>query len=116
VGMAVDFPVYRYADALLYYAEAILRNQGQPNATAMEMINIVHRRAYGLDPTIAHGSDYKLADYNTLDTFMGLLLQERGYETIFEGKRYNDLKRCGKLAEYAVKAGKIASTAEVGEA
>lgn len=36
---------------------------------------------------------------------MELLLQERGYETAFEGKRYCDLKRCGKLAEYAVRAG-----------
>lgn len=35
---------------------------------------------------------------------MELLLQERGYETAFEGKRYCDLKRCGKLAEYAVRA------------
>lgn len=115
-NMAIDFPVYRYADALLYYAEAICRNQGQPSATAMEMINIVHRRAYGLAPTVPHVSDYKLADYNTFDKFMDLLLQERGYETIFEGKRYCDLKRCGKLAEYAMKAGKIESVSEVGDA
>ena len=114
--MNVDFPVYRYADALLYYAEAICRNQGVPNATAMEMINMIHRRAYGRAPGVAHESDYKLADYNTFDKFMKLLLKERGYETIFEGKRYNDLKRCGKLAEYAVEAGKIASVSDVGEA
>ena len=115
-NMAIDFPVYRYADALLYYAEAICRSKGAPNAIAMEMINIVHRRAYGLKPTVAHASDYKLSDYNTSDKFMELLLQERGYETIFEGKRYCDLKRCGKLGEWAVKAGRIASVAEVGDA
>jgi len=114
-NMAIDFPVYRYADALLYYAEAICRSKGTPNETAMEMINMVHRRAYGLKPTVAHTSDYKLADYNTSDKFMELVLQERGYETIFEGKRYSDLKRCGKLAECAVKAGRIASVGEVGE-
>lgn len=28
-GAANDFPVYRYADALLYYAEAICRRDGQ---------------------------------------------------------------------------------------
>ena len=42
--------------------------------------------------------------------------QERGYETIFEGKRYNDLKRCGKLAEAALAAGRISALSEVGDA
>ena len=111
-----DFPVYRYADALLYYAEAICRNSGAPDATAMEMVNMVRRRAYGLKPTTASGSDYKLADYATKDKFIDLVLKERGYETIFEGKRYCDLKRCGKLAEYAVAAGRITAESEVGAA
>lgn len=114
--MANDFPVYRYADALLYYAEAICRRDGKPDGTALEMINRIHRRAYGLNPMQPHASDYKLADYSTQESFMELLLKERGYETVFEGKRYCDLKRCGKLAEYAVKAGRITSTSEVGDA
>ena len=114
--MANDFPVYRYADALLYYAEAICRRDGKPDETAMEMINQIHRRAYGLPPTQPHGSDYKLSDYATSDAFLELVLKERGYETVFEGKRYCDLKRCGKLAEYAVRAGRVASESEVGEA
>lgn len=115
-NMDVDFPVYRYPDAMLYYAEAICRSQGQPNATAMEMVNMVRRRAYGLPISQQHSSDYKLSDYSTSDKFIELALKERGYETIFEGKRYSDLKRCGKLAEYAVKAGRIASVSEVKDA
>lgn len=115
-GAANDFPVYRYADALLYYAEAICRRDGKPDETAMEALNQVHRRAYGLKPTRPQGSDFRLADYDTQDKFMKLLLQERGYETAFEGKRYCDLKRCGKLAEYAVKAGRVAAESEVGPA
>lgn len=115
-GAANDFPVYRYADALLYAAEAICRRDGKPNAAAMEMVNQVHRRAYGLKPTRQQGSDYVLADYATKETFLELVLKERGYETCFEGKRYCDLKRCGKLAEYAVKAGRISSESEVGPA
>ncbi len=111
-----DFPVYRFADALLYYAEAICRNAGTPNSTAMEMVNMVHRRAFGLNPTESHGSDYKLSDYATQDKFIDLVLKERGYETVFEGKRYCDLKRCGKLAEYALKAGRIEAESEVGDA
>lgn len=113
---ACDIPVYRYADALLYYAEALCRRDGGPSAAAMDAVNQVRRRAYGLKPTQAAGSDYKLADYNDTEKFLELVLRERGYETVFEGKRYTDLKRCGKLAEYAVKAGRIASESEVGPA
>lgn len=111
--MDVDFPIYRYADALLYYAEAICRSKDQPDAKAMEMVNIVHRRAYGLPPNMAQSSDYKLSDFSTTDKFIELVLKERGYETIFEGKRYSDLKRNGKLAQYAVNAGRVASLSEV---
>ena len=70
---------------------------------------MVRRRAYGQKPTQASSSDYKLADYASKDAFLALVLQERGYETIFEGKRYNDLKRCGKLAEAALAAGRISA-------
>ena len=54
--------------------------------------------------------------YASKDAFLALVLQERGYETIFEGKRYNDLKRCGKLAEAALAAGRISALSEVGDA
>lgn len=113
---ANDWPVYRYADVLLYCAEAICRRDGKPNAEAMEYVNMVHRRAYGLNPKKAQGNDRALSDYSDSESFMEMLLQERGYETCFEAKRYCDLKRCGVLAEYAVKAGKIASVDEVKDA
>lgn len=111
-----DNPVYRYADILLYYAEAVCRWKGAPTDDAMEKLNMVRRRAYGQKPTQASSSDYKLADYASKDAFLALVLQERGYETIFEGKRYNDLKRCGKLAEAALAAGRISALSEVGDA
>ncbi len=114
--MATDYPVYRYADCLLYNAEAIARRDGKPDAQAMEMVNMIHRRAYGYDPVVPHESDYKLSDYSTLDKFIELLLKEKVYEQCFEGKRYADLKRMGKLAEYAVKAGRVASESDVKEA
>ena len=113
---ANDVPVYRYADVLLYYAEAVCRWKGVPTEDAMEKVNMVRRRAYGLDPLVASSVDYQLADYSTKESFMDMVLQERGYETVFEGKRYNDLKRCGKLAEAALKAGRISSLSEVGDA
>ena len=110
---ANDWPVYRYADVLLYCAEAICRRDGKPNAEAMEYVNMVRRRAYGMNPKKAQPVDRQLSNYSDKDSFMEMLLQERGYETCFEAKRYCDLKRCGLLAEYAVKAGKISSASEV---
>jgi len=113
---ANDMPVYRYTDAMLYYAEAICQSNGAPDAIAMDMINQIHRRAYGYPTNAPSPVDYALADYNTKDKFMDLLLKERGYETMFEGKRYFDLKRLGLLAEYSVRAGKIDSVDKVGDA
>ena len=113
---ANDWPVYRYADVLLYCAEAICRRDGKPNAEAMEYVNMVRRRAYGMNPKKAQPVDRQLSNYSDKDSFMEMLLQERGYETCFEAKRYCDLKRCGLLAEYAVKAGKISSASEVKDA
>lgn len=114
--MATDWPAYRYADAMLYYAEAICRRDGKPDATAMEMVNRIHRRAYGLDPNTPQANDFRLADYASEEAFLDLLLKEKGYEQCFEGKRYCDLKRQGKLAEYALRAGKITSLDEVKDA
>lgn len=113
---ANDNPIYRYADVLLYNAEAACRAAGAPTQEMMEKVNMVRRRAYGLKPTQTSSIDYKLADYSTQEAFIDLILKERGYETAFEGKRYNDLKRCGKLAEAALAAGRISSLSDVGDA
>lgn len=94
-----DFPLYRYADCLLVYAEASCRATGAPTADGLEALNKVHRRAYGYPSTQASPVDFKLSDY-TKDSFIELCIKERGYETIGEGKRWLDLKRTGKAAEY----------------
>ena len=38
--------------------------------------------------------DFKLADYNA-QTFLDEIVKERGYETVYEVKRWHDLKRMG---------------------
>jgi len=100
---ATDFPFYRYADLLLYYAEADCRVNNGPTDDGVEKLNMVHRRAYGYNPLAASAVDFKKANY-TKETFLDLVLQERGYETLFEGKRYADLKRMGKYAQTILNA------------
>lgn len=92
-----SLPLYRYADVLLIYAEAAARAGGL-TADAMEKLNLVHRRAYGYDPLQPSPVDFNLADYD-LASFTDLVLQERGYEFQFEGKRWFDLVRSGKVKE-----------------
>jgi hypothetical protein len=100
---------YRYADLLLIYAEAASQANGGPTAEAMEALNQVHRRAYGQNPTQPSGVDFKLADYDA-DSFLDLVIRERGYEFVYEGKRWLTLKRTGKAQEIigAVKGKTIA--------
>ncbi|GAA4780124.1 RagB/SusD family nutrient uptake outer membrane protein [Olivibacter ginsenosidimutans] len=97
-GAGNDQPIYRYAEVLLLYAEANCRIQHAVTTEAMEALNQVHRRAYGLDPKIPSDIDLKLADY-TAETFIDRIIQERGYEFVYEGKRWLELKRTGKVDE-----------------
>ena len=110
LGAGNDLPLYRYADALLIYAEASCMAANSPTAQGLEAINQVHRRAYGLNPKVESPVDFKLTDYNAT-SFRNLVLQERAYEFTFEGKRWYDLKRTGKAAEIIL-AAKGATIAE----
>ncbi len=110
-----DYPIIRYTDILFQYAECASRVVGAPTEEAMEIVNMVRRRAYGQNPKSQWSGDYKLSDYSTLEKFMTVLLKEKGYETFAEGKRWFDLKRLGLLAQYALDAGKIQSIDEVTE-
>lgn len=105
-----DLPIYRYSEVLLIYAEASCMASGGPTAEGIEALNKVHRRAYGKDPKTTSDVDFKISNYNKT-TFQDLVLQERAYEFIFEGKRWYDLKRTGKAAE-VIKAAKGITIAE----
>jgi hypothetical protein len=85
----VDIVMYRYADVLLSKAEA-LANAGAPTAEAMELVNVVRRRA-GLP-------DKQLSDYSSLAAFNDLILLERSHEFWCENGQYRaDLIRHGKF-------------------
>ena len=84
-----DFPLFRYADALLMYAEAVLRGgSGGDLTTALNYVNLIRARAYGND------SGNIAASALTLD----FILAERGRELYWECHRRTDLRRFGKLA------------------
>ena len=97
-----DWPVLRYADVLLTYAEATCQEAGAPTEESINYLNMIRRRGYGYNPNTASPVDYQLADYPTKEAFMDILADEQGYETMLEGKRWLFLVRLGR-AEQAVR-------------
>ena len=93
-----DIPVYRYPDVLYIFAEADNFMNNGPTSEAMECINMVRRRAYGLNPLGSSEIDFNVEDYNN-ETFFDLIIKERGYETLYEGKRWHELVRTEKAQE-----------------
>ena len=86
----VDIIMYRYADVLLSKAEAIANEAGAPTQEAMELVNVVRRRA-----TLA---DKQLTNYSSLGLFNDLILLERSHEFWCENGQYRaDLIRHGKF-------------------
>ncbi|HYG40134.1 MAG TPA: RagB/SusD family nutrient uptake outer membrane protein [Cytophagales bacterium] len=81
-----NYPLMRYADVLLMYAEA-LNEQGAGNGEAYNAINEVRNRAGLAD----------LATGLTQDQFRDSVLLERRLELAFEGHRRYDLIRTKRL-------------------
>jgi hypothetical protein len=93
-----NYPLMRYAEVLLIYAEAVNEANGSPTADAIDAFNEVRQRAgLSLWPTVndVDGNPYP----NTQDGFRQAIRQERRWELCFEGKRLFDLRRWGILVE-----------------
>ncbi len=84
-GCDYNYPITRYADALLMYAEALMLLDQK--SEALTYINQVRTRA-GVP---------ELTDPDALD--IDVILHERRMELAFEGHRYFDLVRTGKAVE-----------------
>lgn len=88
----INWPLLRYADVLLMYAEALNEiNQG-PNAAATAAVKQVVSRAYRGQNLPAIATDYQ--------GFKDFLIEERARELCFEGLRKSDLSRWGILVDY----------------
>lgn len=86
-----DWIIYRYADAVTLYAEAMVRNKKTITDDALFWLNQVRKRA-GL-------KEYKKADFKDTRDFLDKLLLERGHELFYEGCRRQDLIRDGSYVK-----------------
>lgn len=84
---STDFPIFRYADALLMRAEANYRLGN--GADAVPDINEVRERAYG-------DESGNIAESDLTDKF---LLDERAREFYYEAQRRTDLVRFGQFTD-----------------
>ncbi len=105
----INFPIIRYADVLLMYAEAVWRAHGAPSDQALEYVNQVRRRGFGVDIRTPNAR----VDLPAMsgEAFADALLAERSFELCFEGQRWYDLVRFGKLEEGVKKLEKYSSVA-----
>jgi starch-binding outer membrane protein, SusD/RagB family len=97
-----NFPIYRYAEALLSLAE-VLNEQGK-SADALPYLNLVRSRA-GL-AEVTETNQAALRD---------IIAHERRMELAFENKRWLDLVRTGKAIEVMTKNGQYVKTVHAGE-
>lgn len=84
---STDFPIFRYADALLMRAESNYRLNDK--AAAILDINKIRERAYG-------NTSGDITTDQLTDKF---LLDERGREFYYEGQRRTDLVRFGQFTD-----------------
>jgi starch-binding outer membrane protein, SusD/RagB family len=103
-----DFYLFRYADALLIFAETENQLNG-PTTAAYDAVNQIRRRGYGVPITQA-SAVADLAAGLTKEQFDNLVFRERGYEFMAECKRWFDMVRTGRAAAIAVAAGRPAPT------
>lgn len=102
----VDFPVYRYAEILLNYAEALAETGTLTQSQLDQSVNLLRKRAGLPDLNIgianADPDALLLAQYPNIEANVGVILEirrERRVEFAFENTRYDDLMRwkAGKL-------------------
>lgn len=93
-NVAINFPLIRYADILLSFAEATNEQSG-PTAEALEYVNQVRRRAFG-KPITTPDVTVDLVGLTTAQ-LRDAIREERKKEFVQEGQRWFDLVRWGTL-------------------
>lgn len=99
----INFPILRYADVLLMYAEAENYISG-PNTNAVNAVNMVRRRGYGKPVNVPDATaDLRASQYVDKVSFLATIQDERSRELCFECLRKYDLIRWGNYI-FAMKA------------
>ena len=95
----INFPVIRYAEVLLLYAEALNELNGGPTADSYTAINIVRARAYKSYTSGGSYTDhtYDLSPGLSASDFRDAVFTERRKEFIQESQRWFDLVRRSDL-------------------
>lgn len=106
-----DFPIIRYTEIVLIYAEATAMANDGPTNESYEYLNMVRRRAYGRDIN-APDPEADFPAGLTETQFQDSLLIERAKEFVMEGKRWYDLLRTGKALEVIRASGEGKSAIE----
>ena len=89
-----NYPVIRYADVILMYAEALTQNG--KTAEACKYLNMTRRRGFGYQTTETSPVDLQTTDKAQ---FALMVEQERRVELAFENHRWFDLIRTGRAVE-----------------
>ena len=89
-----NYPVIRYADVILMYAEAL--NQNGKTAEACKYLNMTRRRGFGYQTTETSPVDLQTTDKAQ---FALMVEQERRVKLAFENHRWFDLIRTGRAVE-----------------
>lgn len=92
----INWPLLRYADVLLMFAEAENEINSGPTAAAYSAVNQVRRRAFGFQVHEANPISDLPSGLNK-DAFFRWIKDERSRELAFEGLRKLDLLRWGLL-------------------
>ena len=94
-GNSTNYPLLRYSDVLLMFAEADNYISKGTTAESLEAVNQVRRRAFGLDPETP-AADVDLTAMSQGE-FLAYLQKERARELALESHRKLDLMRWGIL-------------------
>lgn len=90
----INWPILRYSDVLLMYAEALNELNNGPTAEAISAVKEVRMRAF-------RGDEAKAGNIPTgYEDFKNFLIEERKLELSNEGLRKSDLTRWGILYEH----------------
>lgn len=103
-SMYDDYPIYRFAELLLFRAEAKMLLGQSPK----DEIDAIRKRAYGVNYNEAtFGFPNMAGDTDIAEA----ILEERFKEFLFEGKRWYDLRRFG--TNYVVKYTTLTNTKQL---